>query len=108
MRCSFCDKSQDHIRKLIAGPKANICDECVDVCVDIISDDRIQERASIDGGKSTPLTSPMLTARCSLCRMSTVVDDLVAVVGRGAVCLACVWAIQALPSAKGDAGAPRE
>jgi hypothetical protein len=105
MHCSFCDKSQDHARKLIAGPKAIICDECVEICVDIISDDRTPERASIDGGEPT---SPMLTACCSLCRRPTVVEDLVAVVGRGAVCQACIWAIHALPLQKGDTGASRE
>jgi len=40
MRCSFCNKSQDQVRKLIAGPNgAYICDECVDVCADIIDEE---------------------------------------------------------------------
>jgi ATP-dependent Clp protease ATP-binding subunit ClpX len=39
-RCSFCRKSQDDVSKLIAGVSANICDECVDVCLDIMRDDR--------------------------------------------------------------------
>ena len=36
--CSFGKKSQEQIRKLIAGPNVFICDECVDLCVDIVSD----------------------------------------------------------------------
>ncbi|WP_432694944.1 ATP-dependent Clp protease ATP-binding subunit ClpX [Marinobacterium sp. YM272] len=40
--CSFCGKSQDEVRKLIAGPSVFICDECVDLCNDIISEE-IQE-----------------------------------------------------------------
>jgi len=36
LRCSFCGKSQDEVRKLIAGPDVHICDECVDLCNDII------------------------------------------------------------------------
>ena len=36
VRCSFCNKTQDQVRKLIAGPNAFICDECVDICMDII------------------------------------------------------------------------
>jgi ClpX C4-type zinc finger protein/glyoxalase superfamily protein len=36
--CSFCAKSQHDVRKLIAGPSVYICDECVDLCVDIIRD----------------------------------------------------------------------
>jgi len=34
--CSFCNKSQHEISKLIAGPKSYICDECIDLCNDII------------------------------------------------------------------------
>ena len=40
LRCSFCNKDQNDVRKLIAGPTVFICDECVDVCNDIIADDR--------------------------------------------------------------------
>ncbi|MCO4756790.1 MAG: ATP-dependent Clp protease ATP-binding subunit ClpX [Oceanospirillaceae bacterium] len=40
--CSFCGKSQDEVRKLIAGPSVFICDECVDLCNDIIREE-IQE-----------------------------------------------------------------
>ena len=39
LRCSFCNKDQTDVRKLIAGPTVFICDECVDVCNDIIADD---------------------------------------------------------------------
>ncbi|MEP0773173.1 MAG: ATP-dependent Clp protease ATP-binding subunit ClpX [Acidobacteriota bacterium] len=43
LRCSFCNKSQREVRKLIAGPNVYICDECVDICLDIISEDRARE-----------------------------------------------------------------
>ena len=36
IRCSFCGKSQDHVRKIVAGPNVYICDECVSLCHDII------------------------------------------------------------------------
>ena len=39
LRCSFCNKTQDQVRKLIAGPGAYICDECVNICSDIIEDE---------------------------------------------------------------------
>jgi len=39
LRCSFCSKSQNEVKKLIAGPTVYICDECVDVCNEIIADD---------------------------------------------------------------------
>lgn len=41
-RCSFCNKTQDQVRKLIAGPKAKgvyICDECIEICSEIIADE---------------------------------------------------------------------
>lgn len=37
--CSFCGKSQHEVRKLIAGPSVYICDECVDLCLDIIREE---------------------------------------------------------------------
>ena len=37
--CSFCGKSQNEVRKLIAGPTVFICDECVELCLDIIGEE---------------------------------------------------------------------
>jgi len=48
LRCSFCSKCQNDVKKLIAGPNVYICDECVDVCNEIIADDVIMSPA---GGK---------------------------------------------------------
>ena len=39
LRCSFCGKSQHEVRKLIAGPSVFICDECVELCNDIIREE---------------------------------------------------------------------
>ncbi len=39
LRCSFCNKSQEQVRKLIAGPSVYICDECIALCSDIIADE---------------------------------------------------------------------
>jgi ATP-dependent Clp protease ATP-binding subunit ClpX len=43
LRCSFCGKSQHEVKKLIAGPTVYICNECVEVCLDIIAEDRVAE-----------------------------------------------------------------
>jgi ATP-dependent Clp protease ATP-binding subunit ClpX len=48
--CSFCGKSQHEVKKLIAGPSVFICDECIDLCNDIIRDDATAEDAT---GKPT-------------------------------------------------------
>ena len=39
LRCSFCEKTQDEVRKLVAGPSVYICDECVELCQDILSEE---------------------------------------------------------------------
>ncbi len=46
LRCSFCGKSQHEVKKLIAGPTVYICNECVEVCLDIIAEDRVHEAKS--------------------------------------------------------------
>ena len=40
LRCSFCNKNQRDVKKLIAGPTVYICDECVDICLDIIAEEK--------------------------------------------------------------------
>ena len=49
IRCSFCNKTQDQVRKLIAGPSGvYICDECVEICADIIEEEYEEEEEIID------------------------------------------------------------
>ncbi|HQU15510.1 MAG: ATP-dependent protease ATP-binding subunit ClpX [Chromatiales bacterium 21-64-14] len=48
--CSFCGKSQHEVRKLIAGPSVFVCDECVELCNDIIREE-IQEKSAVSGSK---------------------------------------------------------
>ncbi|MEY2592788.1 MAG: ATP-dependent Clp protease ATP-binding subunit ClpX [Betaproteobacteria bacterium] len=50
--CSFCGKSQHEVKKLIAGPSVFICDECIELCNDIIRDEVPPEAAPVKGGKS--------------------------------------------------------
>ncbi len=50
--CSFCGKSQHEVKKLIAGPSVFICDECIELCNDIIRDEVPAEGAAAKGGKS--------------------------------------------------------
>ena len=52
--CSFCGKSQHEVRKLIAGPSVFVCDECVDLCNDIIREE-IQEKDSDSGTRKLPI-----------------------------------------------------
>jgi ATP-dependent Clp protease ATP-binding subunit ClpX len=52
LKCSFCNKSQRDVRKLIAGPTVYICDECVDICLDIIAEEK--ESDETDGRVRLP------------------------------------------------------
>jgi ATP-dependent Clp protease ATP-binding subunit ClpX len=45
--CSFCGKSQDEVKKLIAGPSVYICDECIELCNEIIEEEYQKEEASV-------------------------------------------------------------
>ena len=52
--CSFCGKSQHEVRKLIAGPTVFICDECVELCMDIIKEENKDKYLAI--GESDRMT----------------------------------------------------
>ena len=58
VRCSFCGRTQDEVKRLIAGPNAYICNECVAICADLIEDenegDAAAEKFSLEGGLPTP------------------------------------------------------
>ena len=58
--CSFCGKSQHEVRKLIAGPSVFICDECVDLCNDIIQEE-IQESDDVDSSDGLPVPQTIKT-----------------------------------------------
>lgn len=64
--CSFCGKSQHEVRKLIAGPSVFICDECVDLCNDIIREE-VQEDTTESAGDKLP--TPV--------EVKTILDDYV-------------------------------
>jgi len=52
--CSFCGKSQNEVRKLIAGPSVYVCDECVELCNDIIRDELQEENEFTEGELPKP------------------------------------------------------
>lgn len=56
LKCSFCGKSQKQVRKLIAGPGVYICDECIDLCNEIIEEELGKSETSIE---STDLPKPV-------------------------------------------------
>ena len=60
--CSFCGKSQHEVRKLIAGPSVFICDECIELCNDIIR----EESATDKGGKPSKSDLPTPHEICTI------------------------------------------
>ena len=69
--CSFCGKSQHEVRKLIAGPTVFICDECVDICLDIIAEEAPAQRHQRTPGIGIVYPRPRslrITARSGRCR----------------------------------------
>lgn len=99
LRCSFCKKTEHDVRKLIAGPEVFICDECVEVCVDIILDD-----SRFTGGTaSSSLDAKQLSlatklnrspGKCSLCDKPAQTDNLLPIGARGLLCGDCADAIE--------------
>ncbi len=60
VRCSFCNKTQDQVRKLIAGPAGvYICDECVEICADIVEEEYEDLEDSISGELDINLLKPI-------------------------------------------------
>ena len=47
VRCSFCGKSQEQVKKIIAGPDVFICNECVDLCKEIIDELMVESQKTI-------------------------------------------------------------
>ncbi len=86
LRCSFCNKDQRDVRKLIAGPHVYICDECVKVCVDIIAEDQPGGALKISLSESVA---------CALCHTLTPAEDLLWIRERGPLCSGCVSEVEA-------------
>lgn len=70
LHCSFCAKSQHDVKKLIAGPAVYICNECIDLCLDIIGDE-VKEEAT----KKTPLGIPIPTEIAKLLAQHVIGQD---------------------------------
>ena len=44
LKCSFCGKTQEQVRKLVAGPGVYICDECIELCTEIVEEELGQKK----------------------------------------------------------------
>lgn len=101
MRCSFCNKPDHEVRKLIAGPTVFICDECIEVCVTILVTDQRGDPAPEPeadrlrqlGAAAFP-PKPVQRDACSLCGATQPVLELLPIADRGQLCGECTDAIE--------------
>jgi hypothetical protein len=89
LTCSFCGKNQEEVRKLVSGPRVYICDECIDLCNDIVGDDRGREEPE---QPSQWTVSP--SSRCLACRLPKLATELLPVPDAGFICHPCADAIR--------------
>src|SRR6266566_527072 len=92
-RAEESGKRQDEVRKLIAGPTVYICDECIDLCNDIIAEE-VDHEAQLEGPAS-PVSSPNAPTWCRVCQLPKPAEEVVAVPELGVVCHRCVDMIRA-------------
>ena len=58
IRCSFCGKAQEMVRRIVAGPNAYICDECIAICNNIIEDEHYEDEMGYEEIKSENIPTP--------------------------------------------------
>jgi len=61
LRCSFCGKGQSHVRKLIAGPGVYICDECIELCNEIVEEELAEDKRGV-GLEKLPTPAELFAA----------------------------------------------
>jgi hypothetical protein len=109
LKCSFCNKDEHQVDKLIAGPKVFICNECIEVCLDILNDDpRFAKPQALRDGKQangiadTPGSGSAVT--CAMCRTPIIVSRGLLIPSRGVrLCFGCIGEID---DAIADSGEP--
>jgi ClpX C4-type zinc finger protein len=95
LRCSFCNKPQRDVKKLVAGPNVQICDECIDICNDIVRQDIILVAGDPDRAALPPDPPDDRPSRnCLLCGELTISQLQMDVPDRGMVCVGCVSAVR--------------
>lgn len=91
LRCSFCDKDQDEVHKLIAGPNVYICDECIAICNQVLAEERNPASLRLPDPDTIAQVSAVF---CSLCTVPIDGAASIEVPERGALCSDCVRIIR--------------
>lgn len=108
LRCSFCHRTKKEVRKLIGGSERTIevggiptsvssfiCDECVEVCRLIVSDEELPApEVELQAGSAvSPWTVTSTYLACALCRVPNPPEQSLAIPDRGVLCSTCIGAI---------------
>ena len=90
LTCSFCNKGQNEVVKLIAGPSVHICNECVRTC------DEILTKENIDGGEAQLETAAGAAEErlCGICMEARETDELIFLPHAAYMCAGCLEEIQ--------------
>ena len=96
--CSFCGKNQDEVRKLIAGHSVHICNECVDMCDDILT----KETGDDAEGAPKAQDDPSAERLCGICMEPRETDELVFLPHAAYMCAGCLEEIQIVRDKHGD------
>jgi hypothetical protein len=90
--CSFCGKNQSDVRKLVAGPSVHICDECVELCKNIVAED-----ADVSGKAKNAAKAKSKTNRlCGICMEPRETDELIFLPHAAYMCAGCLEEMQAV------------
>jgi len=91
--CSFCGKNQSEVRKLVAGPSVHICDECVELCRNIVAQE-------VDPGEKAKTKAAKAKAResrlCGVCMEPRETDELIFLPHAAYMCAGCLEELQAV------------
>jgi len=91
--CSFCGKKQSEARKLIAGPSVHICDECVDLCKNIVLQEAEADQAETKSGENR---------LCGICMEARESDELIFLPHAAYMCAGCLEDLQIVRDRHGE------
>ena len=91
--CSFCGKKQKEARKLIAGPSVHICDECIDLCKNIVLQETEDDEAETKSGENR---------LCGICMEARESDELIFLPHAAYMCAGCLEELQIVRDRHGE------
>ena len=91
--CSFCGRNQNEVRKLVAGPSVHICDQCVELCKNILVEEL--DAGEVSKGKSAK-TGAKENGLCGICMEERESDELIFLPHAAYMCAGCLEDIQAV------------